>query len=154
MLHALAVTMFRDLLPAPEVPRPERFSLRSYGESSFSALVALHNRTAEESSLWTDDDLKELLEDPALDPRGLFLGSDRHGPAGYCWIRVAGTETEVAHFGTDQRAGGSGLSASLVARGLQWAEIQGARTAVVRLHEDDERAARMFRRLGFLTTRD
>jgi GNAT superfamily N-acetyltransferase len=104
--------------------------------------------------MWTDDDLRERLEDPALDPRGLFLGSDRHGPAGYCWTRVADTEAEVAHFGIDQRAAGSGLSASLVARGLQWAEIQGARTAVVRLHEDDDRAARMFRRLGFLVTRD
>ncbi|MPZ70851.1 MAG: GNAT family N-acetyltransferase [Actinobacteria bacterium] len=154
MLHALAVTMFRDLLPAPEVPRPERFSLRPYGESSFSALVALQNRTAEEASMWTDSDLRERLEDPALDPRGLFLGTDRHGPAGYCWISMDGTESEVVHFGIDQRAAGSGLSASLVARGLQWAEIQGARTAVVRLHEDDERAARIFRRLGFLITRD
>lgn len=153
MLHALAVTMTRDLLPAPEVPRPERFSLHPFSESSFAALVALRNRTAAEAPMWTEDDFRELLADPGLDPRGLFLGSDRHGPAGYCWISLTGDEAEVAHFGIDERAGGSGLSASLVARGLQWAEIRGARTAVVRLHEDDERAARMFRRLGFLVTR-
>lgn len=131
MLRALAIRMTRDLLPAPKVPRPERFSLRAFNNLMLPALVALHNRANEDASPWTDDEVRERLDDPAAS-HGLFLGT----------------------FGIDERAAGTGLAASLVARGLQWAEIQGAYTAIVHIGEEDHKAARLFRRLGFMIEPD
>lgn len=153
MLRALAIRMTRDLLPAPKVPRPERFSLRAFNNLMLPALVALHNRANEDASPWTDDEVRERLDDPAAS-HGLFLGTDRLGAAGYCWVTTAGIEAEVTSFGIDERAAGTGLAASLVARGLQWAEIQGAYTAIVHVGEKDHKAARLFRRLGFMIEPD
>lgn len=78
----------------------------------------------------------------------LVRAEDQRGEAGSCRVTHSDHVASVSSLEVTERAAGTGLDAALIAAGLQWAETEGAETAVAIVDPDDD--PRVFRRLGFM----
>ena len=142
-----------DALPAPE-PAPGT-RLRAFDpERDADAWVALNARVFAdhpEQGRLRRADLDDRLAQPWFDAGDFLVLVDDDGRMlGYNWLKIAGGEHEIYVVGVDPDAAGAGHGRALMAAGLWRLRERGGREAVLYVDGGNERAVRLYRRLGFV----
>jgi ribosomal-protein-alanine N-acetyltransferase len=105
-----------------------------------------------ERELFTDDAWTEGLfwsELAQAESRHYLVASDAGNLIGYAGLAFMGTEAYVQTIGVNPEHWGIGLGSALLAALLAEAERQGAKTILLEVRADNERAARLYERFGF-----
>lgn len=111
-----------------------------------------------EQGRMTREQLDARLAEPWFDPEDCLLhdGDDGH-LAGFCWTRTFPAATpplgEIHVICVDPAAAGRRLGGALTVAGLRHLALTGMRDGVLFVEADNDRAIRMYERLGFHITR-
>jgi mycothiol synthase len=102
---------------------------------------------------WTATDLAARMAEPWFDPSG-FLLHERDGRlAAFCWTKVHASEHpplgEIFVVGVDPEVTGAGIGHQIVLAGLDHLADAGLRDAILYVESTNERARRLYERLGF-----
>ncbi len=94
-----------------------------------------------------------LAEAMNATPRSaLFQIDDGPGPIGYAIVGAQFTTSYLQRVAVVPDRGGRGLGTALIRGCLLWARARGARSMVLNVRPDNDRAARIYRREGFEDT--
>ena len=94
-------------------------------------------------------DLDALLDEPWFDAGDFLLLHDGGRLAGFCWLKVDGSEGEFYVVGVDPDHQGEGLGRRLAVAGLDRLRERGIRSAHLYVEGDNTAAVRLYRSLGF-----
>ena len=94
-------------------------------------------------------DLDALLDEPWFDAGDFLLLHDGGRLAGFCWLKVDGSEGEFYVVGVDPDHQGEGLGRKLAVAGLDRLRERGIRSAHLYVEGDNLAAVRLYRSLGF-----
>ncbi len=116
----------------------------------WDALAAVDSQSF--SGFWRMSGLG-LAEAMAATPRSaLFQIEGDPGPVGYAIVGAQFTTSYLQRVAVIPGHGGQGLGTALIRGCLLWARSRGARTMVLNVRPDNDRAARVYRREGFTDT--
>jgi mycothiol synthase len=156
----------RVALPLSDPPRwPDDVTVRTFvpGEDE-AAWVEVNNRAFAghpEQGAWTVDMLRAREQEPWFDPEGFLLAFDADGLAGSCWTKVHPVRPprepdalgEIYVIGADPSRHGRGLGRALTAGGLASLAARGIKVGMLFVDAANDAAVRLYRSLGFTTTR-
>jgi mycothiol synthase len=109
-----------------------------------------------ENGNMTRHDLEMRMAQPWFDPAGFFLVWEDGGLVGSCWTKMHdGGVGEIYIVGVTPGKEGRGIGTRLVAMGLDYlARRRQASQAMLYVESANDRAVRMYRRLGFAVIRE
>ncbi len=141
-------------IPDPD-PRSHPIRLRSGRRGDLTAVLDVDRRSFDD--FWTID-RSGLHSARHATPRNRYRVADspddRHRVAGYAITGVAGTTSFFQRLGVHPDERRHGIGSALVTDALVWASQLGATTMLVNTQVSNERAARLYRMLGFVDARD
>lgn len=156
----------RRALPAtfPAYDLPAGVRLRPFipgvDDDAWIAVNARAFATHPEQGRMTVTDLHERMAEPWFDPAGFILAERASAPGGarvvgYHWTKIHPDGTgEVYVIGLDPDEQGSGLAKPLLVAGLAHLRAKGARSVILFVEADNDRAVGLYTRLGFDVDRD
>lgn len=95
---------------------------------------------------WTDEELVEHFQDPAVHLLVAYLGEK---PVGLAEVELEGGEASVAYIGVIPEARGKGIGRTLLSEAARLARRKGADLLRVRAHDHEKGALDLYRGLGF-----
>lgn len=95
---------------------------------------------------WTDEELVEHFQDPAVHLLVAYLGER---PVGLAEVELEGGEASVAYIGVIPEARGRGIGRALLSEAARLAQRKGADLLRVRAHDHEKGALDLYRNLGF-----
>ncbi|BAW01532.1 acetyltransferase, N-acetylglutamate synthase [Thermus thermophilus] len=129
--------------PAPEGVRVEE------GFPGAGVYRELYRESEESWALrlrWTDEELEEHFQDPAVHLLVAYLGER---PVGLAEVELEGGEASVAYIGVVPEARGKGIGRTLLSEAARLAQRKGADLLRVRAHDHEKGALDLYRNLGF-----
>jgi mycothiol synthase len=149
------VQMVRPLPPDETPALPPRFQVAALRRGADEDAVLAVNNAAfaghPDNGGWTREILDGRMARRWFDPRGLLLARREGEPAGFCWTKMhPGAVGEIYVIAVLPRLQGQGLATGLALLGL-WDlhDRKGARSATLFTESGNERARRLYERLGF-----
>ncbi|WP_167132280.1 mycothiol synthase [Paramicrobacterium chengjingii] len=98
----------------------------------------------------TRSDLDARMAEPWFRSDDLLVARSAMGElVGYNWLKIEGDVGEIYVLGIDAQAAGMGLGRKLTAAGLAHMQSRGCRTAALYVDDENERAVRLYRSMGF-----
>ena len=158
-LHQMRVTL---PLPADVVAAEPACTVRPFRPGvDEDALLAVNRRAFArhpEQGRMTREQLDARLAEPWFDPAGCLLHDDEDGNLnGFCWTKTfADAEPplgEIHVICVDPAAAGHRLGGALTVAGLDHLARTGLRDGVLFVEADNDRAIRLYERLGFRIAR-
>ncbi|MGC8967714.1 MAG: GNAT family N-acetyltransferase [Thermus sp.] len=95
---------------------------------------------------WTDEELEEHFQDPAVH---LLVAYRGEVPVGMAEVELEGKEASVAYIGVVPEARGQGIGRALLSEAAKLAKKKGATLFRVRAHDHEKGALELYRGLGF-----
>lgn len=95
---------------------------------------------------WTDEELEEHFQDPAVH---LLVAYQGENPVGMAEVELEGREASVAYIGVVPEARGRGIGRTLLSEAARLARRKGADLLRVRAHHHETGALKLYRNLGF-----
>ncbi|GGM92321.1 acetyltransferase [Thermus composti] len=129
--------------PAPEGVRVEE------GFPGAEVYRELYRESEESWALrlrWTDEELEEHFQDPAVH---LLVAYLEGVPVGMAEVELEGKEASVAYIGVVPKARGKGIGRTLLSEAARLAQRKGASLLRVRAHHHEQGALELYRALGF-----
>ena len=129
--------------PAPEGVRVEE------GFPGAGVYRELYRESEESWALrlrWTDEELEEHFQDPAVH---LLVAYLKGVPVGLAEVELEGGEASVAYIGVVPEARGKGIGRTLLSEAAKLARRKGADLLRVRAHDHEKGALDLYRSLGF-----
>lgn len=129
--------------PAPEGVRVEE------GFPGAGVYRELYRESEESWALrlrWTDEELEEHFQDPAVH---LLVAYLKGVPVGLAEVELEGGEASVAYIGVVPEARGKGIGRTLLSEAAKLARRKGADLLRVRAHDHEKGALDLYRGLGF-----
>ncbi|MGC8904356.1 GNAT family N-acetyltransferase [Thermus sp.] len=129
--------------PAPEGVRVEE------GFPGAEVYRELYRESEESWALrlrWTDEELEEHFQDPAVH---LLVAYRGEVPVGMAEVELEGKEASVAYIGVVPEARGQGIGRALLSEAAKLAKKKGATLFRVRAHDHEKGALELYRGLGF-----
>jgi ribosomal protein S18 acetylase RimI-like enzyme len=139
-LHLLA----HDLRRVPETPSPAPLRRVSHGE--IDEVLAVDHRAF--PPFWRLDP-SGLTDALHATPQARWRVADVDGVAGYAITGRAGRRGYLQRLAVDPDQAGRGIGAALVVDGLRWLKRWRVEQVVVNTQLDNDRALRLYERLGF-----
>jgi mycothiol synthase len=110
---------------------------------------------------WSHETLAGRLAEPWFDPEGFLIADDGGRIAGFCWTKVHPAAPphephalgEIYVIGVDPADRGRGLGRALVVGGLDSLRQRGIEVGMLFVDAANDSAVRLYRALGFVTTR-
>ncbi len=143
-------------LPLPEEPAlPGDIEIRPFRIGTDEDLwLRVNNRAFAghpENGSWTRAVLEDRQAQPWFDSAGFRMAWQRADLVGFCWTKVHDDGVgEIYVIGVDSRKQGSGLGQALVLEGLRFLhEERAVSRGMLYVDADNERALRLYHRLGF-----
>ncbi|MGC8876761.1 GNAT family N-acetyltransferase [Thermus sp.] len=129
--------------PAPEGVRVEE------GFPGAEVYRELYRESEESWALrlrWTDEELEEHFQDPAVH---LLVAYRGEVPVGMAEVELEGKEASVAYIGVVPEARGQGIGRALLSEAAKLAKKKGTTLFRVRAHDHEKGALELYRGLGF-----
>ncbi len=157
--------MRRSLLtPLPSAALPAGVTVRTFQPGvDEAAWVAVNNAAFAghpDQGRWTVEDLLMREAEPWFDAAGFFLAEQDARLVGFHWTKVHGEDRSTGHghpaigevyvVGVHPDAAGQGLGPVLTLVGLRHLRATGLASVLLYVDESNERAMRVYERLGFV----
>jgi mycothiol synthase len=144
--------MERQLPVAERAEYPEGIEVRPFRLGDEPAWLAVNNRAFvghPENGGWTIPELTTRLEQDWFEPWMLLMAWDGSHLAGFNWLKRDESGGEIYVIAVDPDYQGRGLGRALIVDGLRRLEKSGAERGFLYVDADNQRALRLYRRLGF-----
>ena len=136
-----------------DAPVPAGVRLRPFGSADAPAWVAIANATLVRDVGFSPESERSVVSYARLPGFAAWL-AEAPGPVGYCHVEVRGATGYVQAVGVLASHEGRGIGAALVARGVE--TLRAAKVERIELctERDNERAQRLYARIGFVLDRE
>lgn len=143
--------------PLPAAPLPDGIRLAAFrpgvDDDAWVAVNAAAFAGHPEQGRWTVADLRARLAEPWFDSAGFLLAWRDSRLVGFNWTKVESSggvpSGEIYVLGVAPDSGVHGLGTALGVAGLQYLRARGVEAVELYVEADNERALRVYRRLGF-----